>query len=513
MSSVIGKILKGGFWLRKKVNIKFRTPKQQQLTELKILLAKAQNTYFGKKFDFRSILSADDSYIAFQKNVPIYDYDSIFEQFWHRTLKGEADICWPEKVKYFALSSGTSGSASKRIPVTGDMIKAVQRVGYNNILAFENFNLNEEEVFGKTTLLIGGSTNLTKKENYFEGDVSGINSAHLPYWLKLRYAPGEDIAAEKDWNLKVEMIVENAPKWDIATIVGVPSWVQLILEKIIEKYNVSDIHKIWPNLQLYIHSGVNIEPYRIALQQLFGKNVSFIETYIASEGSFAYQPRPENNWMKFYLLGGIFYEFIPFDEENFDENGDVKPNAKTLPIYETQNEIDYAMLISTCSGAWRYLIGDVIRFKNAEENEFIITGRTKQFLSIVGEHLSIDNLNQAIKTAIEFCKINIKEFTVFAEKDDKTFAHRWFVACDEFCDKHALLQCIDNELKKLNDDYAVERESALKNLSLEVLPTSVFHQFLTKQGKSGAQIKFPRVLKGKIMEDWKKFIAEQKKSV
>lgn len=510
MSSVIGKILKGGFWLRKKVNIKFRTPKQQQITELKILLAKAQNTHFGKTFDFRKILSADDVYNAYTSNVPIFDYDSITSQWWYRTLQGEADVCWPEKVKYFALSSGTSGSASKRIPVTTEMIKAVQRVGYNNILAFENFHLNEEEVFGKTTLLIGGSTNLTKKGNYFEGDVSGINSAHLPYWLKLRYAPGEDIAAEKDWNLKVEMIVENAPKWDIATIVGVPSWVLLILEKIIEKYNVKTIHEIWPNLQLYIHSGVNIEPYRNALQNLFSKNVSLIETYIASEGSFAYQPYPEKNWMKFYLLAGIFYEFIPFDNKNFDENGDLKHNATAIPIYEVENEIDYAMLISTCSGAWRYLIGDVIKFKNATESEFIITGRTKQFLSIVGEHLSLDNLNQAIKNIIEKYNINIKEFTVFAEKIEKTFAHRWFIACDENINIKELQISIDTELKKLNDDYIVERENALKEMTLEILPTSVFHQFLISQGKTGAQIKFPRVLKGKIMEDWKEFISKQK---
>lgn len=506
--SLLGSIIRGSFWLRNKVDITIRSAKQQQLSVLNKLLIKAENTEFGQYYSFDKITDDEDVYEAFKKYVPIFDYDSINEKWWKKLKSGKQNITWHEHIQYFALSSGTSGSASKRIPVSLEMIKAVQRVGYHNVMALENFGLSNE-IFSKSTLLIGGSTNLTYNNSFYEGDISGINSKHLPYWLRMRYAPGQKIASQKSWTRKINLIVKNAKKWDISVIVGVPSWVQIIFEKIIKEYKVKTIHDIWPNLELYIHSGVSIEPYRASFQKLTNKKLVFAETYVASEGSFGFQVSPERNWMRFYLLGGVFFEFVEFNETNFDESGNIKAHAKAHAIWQLQNEKDYAVLISTCAGAWRYLIGDVVRIKDADNGEFIITGRTKHFLSIVGEHLSEDNMNQAIKEICADFNMQIKEFCVCGEPYDSMFAHRWYIGTNDKIDITLFTNRLDKILCTLNDDYAVERLSALKEIFVEFVTPDLFYTFLKKEKKEGAQIKFPRVLKGSLQDKWKSHLGDK----
>jgi hypothetical protein len=322
------------------------------------------------------------------------------------------------------------------------------------------------------------------------------------------YKPGKKIAREKDWAKKLEEIVENAPNWDIGFIVGVPAWLQLCIEKIIERYKLNNIHELWPNLAFYVHGGVAMDPYKKGFKKLLGKPITYIETYLASEGFLAYQNRQDATGMHLALNNNIFFEFVPFDDTNFDSDGNMTEDPEALMIHEIEEGKDYAILISTNAGAWRYAIGDTVRLVDKERSEIIITGRTKHFLSLVGEHLSVDNMTKAIEMTSEELNISIPEFTVAGVPYGNFFAHEWFIATDDAPDAKKLAQVLDAKLKILNDDYEVERNHALKAVTAHVLPEQVFLDFMKSKGKVGGQHKFPRVLKGKMLEDWKSFLAE-----
>ena len=288
-----------------------------------------------------------------------------------------------------------------------------------------------------------------------------------------------------------------------------PAWVQIVLERIIAYHKVNNIHDIWPNLNIYIHGGVSFEPYRQHFKKLLGKPIHYIETYMASEGSFGFQARPGEPGIKLVLNNGIFFEFVPFNEENFDEDGNPREHVDTVLVHEVEEVTDYAVMISTCSGAWRYIIGDVVRFTNAREHEIIIVGRTKQFLSLCGEHMSVDNMNKAIDAVQRKLGIQIREYTVAGFAYDGLFAHRWYIGCDEYCGvADQVRTVIDQTLCEINDDYAVERTSALKEVFVEVLPNSVFIDYMRFQGKEGAMNKFPRVLKGKQLAAWENYLKD-----
>jgi hypothetical protein len=270
---------------------------------------------------------------------------------------------------------------------------------------------------------------------------------------------------------------------------------------------------MWPNLAFFVHGGVSFEPYKKGFEKLLGKPITYIETYLASEGFIAYQDRQLSEGMRLVTGEHIFMEFVPFDDKNFDANGDMIDQPEALMIHEVEEGRDYALLISTAAGTWRYLIGDTIRFVDKEKCEIVITGRTKHFLSLVGEHLSVDNMNKAIQLASEELNISIPEFTVAGIPHGNFFAHQWYLACDDKADKEQLRNIIDQKLKELNDDYAVERRSALKEVFVEVLSEQQFLDFMRSKGKVGGQHKFPRVLKGRLLEDWQQFLQKEKTAV
>jgi hypothetical protein len=351
------------------------------------------------------------------------------------------------------------------------------------------------------------STELKKQGGYFEGDVSGISARRVPIWFQKYYKPGKKISKEADWNVKLEEITRQADKWDIGIITGVPAWVQLLMEKVIAHYNLKTIHDIWPNLRVYAHGGVSFEPYRKSFEKFFKYPVHYIEMYPASEGFFAFQPEPGVRYMKLISDNGIFYEFIPFDEQNFDASGELKAGAKAISIGEVEENKDYALVLSSCAGAWRYLIGDVIRFVNRKEGNIVISGRTKHFLSLVGEHLSVDNMNKAVEHVSSVFNAEIPEFTVAGIPYDGTFAHQWYLGSDKHLDSTAVKAALDKKLNELNDDYAVERKAALKDIFVEIVPVEKFYSFMTSKGKLGGQNKFPRVMKSAQLEEWKKFIS------
>jgi hypothetical protein len=508
--AILGTLLKRSLKLRENMEQEYSSPFELQKNVLKDLMITAADTEFGRYYHFLEVLKyfrkgPKEFYKHFQQ-IPLHDYNKIHKDWWQLSLKGVKDICWPGRMKYFALSSGTSESSSKYIPITKDMTKAIQRTSIRQILSLAKYDL-PSKFFETGILMVGGSTHLNKRGSYYEGDLSGIQAARLPYWFQGFYKPGKKIAKTRKWSAKLEEITRKAAEWDIGIIVGVPAWIQILLEKIIDHYGVKHIHEVWPNLRVYVHGGVSFDPYRKGFEKLLGRPIYYIETYLASEGFIAYQSSPRHGSMKLVLNNGIFYEFIPFTEDNFLPSGEMSPKAKTLLIDEVEEGKDYALLLSTCAGAWRYLIGDVIRFTSVEESEIIITGRTKHFLSLCGEHLSVDNMNKAIELVSNELNLDIREFTVAGIPHDNLFAHHWYIGTDQPADPRTVKERLDQHLKALNDDYAVERSAALKEVHVDILPTQTFYSWLEAKGKSGGQNKFPRVLKNAQLEDWQAFIS------
>ncbi len=510
--ALLGNLIARSLQLRKKFHLPVATPETYQKYTLRQLLDRGQYTSFGKHYGFASSLLSRklDLVAAFREVVPLHTYDDMYDQWWNRSQKGEENVSWPGKVKYFALSSGTSEAASKHIPVTQDMIKSIKKVGFKQLYSMANYKI-PPVAFEKGILMLGGTTSLFEKGEYYEGDMSGISAKNMPRWMSsLLYKPGQKISKRPKWEDRIRLIVENARSWDVGIVCGVPAWVQIVLERVVQYYGVKNIHEIWPNLSVYIHGGVSMEPYRESFKKMLGKKMTYIETYMASEGSFGFQARPGAG-IKLVLNAGIFFEFIPFTDENFDEDGNMKGKPRTFLVHEVKEGVEYAVVLSTCSGAWRYLIGDVIRFTSAKEYEIAIVGRTKQFLSMCGEHLSVDNMNKAIDTVSKQLGITIREFTVTGFRLDNRFAHRWYIGCD---DNHVNVQqvkeLLDETLCKLNDDYEVERTSALTEVFVDILPSATFIDYMRVKGRYGAMNKFPRVLKGTQMNEWTAYVEKIK---
>lgn len=506
--AIIGNLLKRGIKLRESLDQEYSSPYDLQKHELKHLLMQAVGTEFGKAYNFKEILGtyrSRDSHAffdSFRSEVPIHDYNRMYNDWWHLTLKGKKDVTWPGRVRYFALSSGTSEASTKHIPITKDMVKAIRKTSLRQILTLGKYDL-PPQLFQKGIMMLGGSTDLNNKGTYYEGDLSGITASKIPFWFQVFYKPGKKIAKTRDWAEKLDEITLKAKDWDIGIIVGVPAWIQLLIEKIIAHYGVSNIHEIWPNLSIFVHGGVSFTPYKKGFEQLLGKPIQYIETYLASEGFLAFQAKPGHTSMRLVLNNSIFYEFVPFVEQNLDENGNIRSDAPTLMIDQVEEGKDYAILLTTTAGAWRYVIGDVVRFTDKDQAEIIITGRTKHFLSLCGEHLSVDNMNRAVALVSDELNINIKEFTVIGKPDGTLFGHHWYIGTDDKVDAAVLRDRIDHHLRALNDDYHTEREHALKGFYLTALPTEAFYQWMREQGKEGGQNKFPRVInKPAQLESW-----------
>ena len=486
-------------------NISVSRAKEYQIRTLKRILNKAKDTQFGQQYYFDTILDSGSVYSSFRNMVPAGDYLNMLP-WWEKARAGEEDVTWPGKIEHFALSSGTSDGASKYIPVSPDMVKAIRRASMRQVLAIARTDMPKDHMT-KHWLMIGGSTSLNYNGTYYAGDLSGITTSKIPPLFQRLSKPDPEIKASDNWQEKIERITAEAPNWDVSMVAGVPAWIQLLFQNIIDRYSLSNIHDIWPHLEVYIHGGVSIKPYKAGINALLGKPIKYFETYLASEGFIAFQNRQDNEGgMRMLLRNGIFYEFVRFDEENFDDHYRLKPDAHAVPMWEAEEGVEYALLLSTCSGAWRYLIGDTIKFTNLKKREIIITGRTKHFLSLVGEHLSVDNMTDAVKSLAESLHENFEEFTVFGTLDNTVFGHQWYIGTHntELIGKEYTSQ-LDGFLRDLNDDYAVERDHALKHMKATFIPIDWFNEWMRVNDKEGSQHKFPRVMKGETLENWQSF--------
>jgi signal recognition particle subunit SEC65 len=502
---IIGKLLKKTTAIGYKRNFNKGKEYHDQLKMLEKLLVKAKNTKFGFHYDFQQTLEQEEIVESFQSTVPIVDYERFYDTWLKHSILGVKDNTWPGKIKHYALSSGTTGSPSKRIPVTEEMIRTFQKSSMRQITMLHELNLSEE-FYNASILAVGGCTKLVKKPTHIEGDLSGILKKHTSFILSPFAKPGKRIAGIKDWNEKMEKMIEKAPNWNIGVIAGVPSWCIMLMERIIERYNLKSIHDIWPNFDVYVHGGVFMKPYIPRLEKVLGKKVHLLDTYLASEGYFGFQTSVERKGMQLLLDTGVFFEFVPFNSEFFDENGNLRDPHRAFTLSEVEEGIDYAMVITTNAGLWRYMIGDLVRFVDVEEREVVLTGRIKQFLSLCGEHLSLDNINEAIVSTAEKLKIEISEFCIYPKVDLQK--HSWFIGTKSKMDKKRILSTIDKKLKELNDDYASARKYTLTDPEITVLDPDCFYRFMNAIGKSGSQNKFPRVMNEQQSQQWLNYLKE-----
>ena len=489
--AVIGKLLKKTNEISYKKIFKKGKDYNNQLRTLYKLLDKAKFTRFGNEYHFEGIVISENLVEDFQQTVPITYYEEFHDKWLAKTIAGEKNHTWPGKINHFALSSGTTGSSSKRIPVTKQMIRSFHKTSMHQTSTFYKLQLSDKFYEAKF-LAIGGSTKLNKCNNRFEGDLSGILKKNTSFIFHPFTKPNNNISKISDWNKKMDRIVEKAPSWDIGIIAGVPSWCIMVMEKIVNHYKLNSIHDIWPNLEVYLHGGVYLDPYKSRLDKVLGKQINLLNTYLASEGYFAYQTSADREGMQLLLGNGIFYEFIPFNRDFFDENGNLKDKKTAFNLSQVKKRIDYAMVITTNAGLWRYMIGDLVQFTDIEKNEIKITGRIKQFLSLVGEHLSLDNINEAVKLAGKKLELEIDEFCI--APDVENCMHEWYIGTNQKVKIDKLISKIDVTLQHLNDDYKTCRKHNLNTPKIHLLPPQVFYDFLERNGKTGSQNKFPRVL-------------------
>lgn len=501
---IIGKLIQRSTAISFKRISRARADYKQQLEVLRQNIDVSKKTTFGQKHHFSTLLHKSDFVSRFQQRVPITDYDAFYENWLHETIKGKKDHTWPGRIKYFALSSGTTGAPSKRIPVSTEMIRSFQRVSLRQFSVLHELNLSDS-FYSAKVLAVGGSTKLKKIGQHFEGDLSGILKKHTSLIATPFTKPNKKITNLKDWKAKLPLMVQEAPKWDIGIMAGIPSWCILLLEEIVAHYQLKSIHDIWPNFQVYVHGGVYMDPFVERLKKVSGKPVILLDTYLASEGYFAYQTSPRKKGMTLLMNNSIFFEFVPFNAEYFDESGELKNKYKAYTISEVKPGIDYAMVITTNAGLWRYMLGDLIRFVDTTTHEIIIAGRIKQFLSICGEHLSLDNINQALVRVSQARQLSISEYTIHA--DEQNLKHCWYVGCDTELPAEELMRHIDEALQATNDDYAYVRKHSMPLPSLKVLPTAVFYAFLESIGKLGAQNKMPRVMNKQQADRWTAYLS------
>lgn len=504
--AIIGKIIKTGIELNQKLSIDFAPDEDPQLSQLKELLDKAKDTSFGKYYGFAEILKSDDIISRFKSEVPVHDYNSMHSNWWHKQ-QVYPDITWPGSPEFFALSSGTTGKSSKRIPMTDDFLQTMRDVGRSLIKELPNFDF-PEELFESEILMLSSTTHLEKNaDGFLEGEISGINVSNFPGYYDLFYRPGKEIAGIKKWDDRVSAIVKEAPEWNIGAIAGIPSWVLLLLQEIVKRHNLKSIHDIWPNFSVYASGGVAYETYRKDFDALCSKPITIIDTYLASEGFFGYTARPDTMAMKLALNHGYYYEFIPFDSRGVDEMGALLKKPVSHSIHEVEENKDYVMIISSCAGAWRYSIGDTVKFIDKAENEIVITGRTKFYLNVVGSQLSEEKMDAAILEVSDKLKISVNEYAVAGLKNKTgNYIHQWVIVTDDKFDSEEFSRLLDESLQAANKNYKVARGKALKDIQVKGISKDIYHDYLEKSKKKGGQIKTPKVMDGEKMSGFMEFI-------
>lgn len=467
-----------------------KNPIEIQDNCLNDLINFAKNTEFGKKYGFCNI----KNYRDFADKIPIFDYSS-FKPYIEKVMNGEQNTIWPTEIKWFAKSSGTTAGRSKYIPISKESLDNCHFKSGKDIIMIYADKYPESGVFDGKSLAIGGSTNINENsENSYSGDLSAVLIKNLPFWTYFRRVPNEEISLLEDWDEKLDKIVKTTTNKNVTNLVGVPSWLLVLIHKILDYTGKSNILEVWPNLELFVHGGVNFMPYQKLYEDLIpSSKMTYLETYNASEGFFGIQDEFEQRKDDLLLMldYGIFYEFIDISDYNAGK-------MKTIPLAEIKTDVNYAIVISTNGGLWRYLIGDTVKFTSRNPYKFVITGRTKHFINAFGEELIIDNAQKAITYACDKTGARIREFTVapiFFKKEPQG-THEWlfeFIISPK--DMQKFMIYIDNKLKEINSDYDAKRYN---NMTMgfpeyHILKKGTFYKWLQIHNKLGGQHKVPRL--------------------
>ncbi len=475
---------------------------QDQL--LNDLLFKARNTEWGKKYKYDQIKSYED----FRERVPLQNYQDV-RPFVERMLKGEQNILWPSDIRWFAKSSGTTGDRSKFIPISKESLTTCHYKAGKDVLTLYCNNYPDTGIFDGKGLIMGGSHKVSEYNNKaFVGDLSAVLLQNAPSYSNFYRIPDLSIALLDNWEEKLDKLAHATFGENVTNVSGVPSWNLVLMKRILEITGRNNILEVWPRMEVFIHGGVNFDPYKSQYDQILpSPDMRYMETYNASEGFFGIQDRKEGNDMLLMLDYGIFFEFIPMDEFG-------KDNPTVLPLAEVQTGTNYAIVISTNAGLWRYLIGDTVRFTSLNPHRIKISGRTTSFINAFREELIVDNTDTALKTACEKSGAIIAEYTAAPVylKNNETAAHEYIIEFEREPENlDDFIKILDDELKKLNSDYEAKRSGDLMLQKPKVVsvPKNTFFGWLKAKGRIGGQNKVPRLYNDrKYVEEIMKFLKE-----
>ena len=452
------------------------------------LISSAENTQWGKIYDYKSI----ETQQQFKDRVPIQNYDTL-KPYIERMLKGEQNVLWPSEIKWFAKSSGTTSDRSKFIPVSEESLQECHFKGGKDLLSiFCNNRPNNQILTGKG-LVLGGSHQINQlNEDSFYGDLSAVLIKNLPMWAEYYRTPAISIALMDNYEEKMDRMAEATIKENVTNISGVPTWTIVLAKKVLEMTGKSNLLEVWPNLELYFHGAVNFKPYVSQFKELIpSDDMYYLETYNASEGFFGIQDQVNSDEMLLMLDYGIYYEFLPL-EHIADEN------PKTLSLDEVKLYKNYAIIISTNGGLWRYMIGDTIQFTSVHPFRIRITGRTKHFINAFGEEVIIDNAEQAIAQACKSTHAVVKDYTAcpIYFKGQEVGGHEWIIEFDQQpTNIDQFTDVLDKTLREVNSDYDAKRfnDMALRRPKVHNAPKDTFYNWLKSKGKLGGQHKVPRL--------------------
>jgi len=478
-------------WFLKKrfhqIELFLKYPNEVQEELLFQLLSKAKDTEFGKRYDFKSI----KDYATFSNRIPVSTYED-YKDVIERARKGEHNIFWPDPIKWFAKSSGTTSSKSKFIPVSQDALENCHYAAGKDLLCMYLNNNEDAQLFTGKSLRLGGSKELYKENGTSFGDLSAILIDNMPFWAEFSSTPSNKVSLMSDWETKMEAIVNETIQENVTSLAGVPSWMLVLLNNVLEKTGKDNLFEVWPNLEVYFHGGVSFVPYQEQYKKILPKqNFRYYEIYNASEGFFAIQDHNNSNELLLMLDYGIFYEFIPMETYG-------TKHEKTIRLSEVEVDKNYAIVITTNAGLWRYKIGDTVKFTSTDPYRIKITGRTKHHINVFGEELIIENAEEALKKVCKKTKAEIIDYTaapIFMKGKEKG-AHEWLI---EFktppSDLDYFNELLDNALKSLNSDYEAKRYNnmTLNKPKIHIARPNLFYDWLKQNNKLGGQHKVPRL--------------------
>ncbi len=479
-------------WYMKKrihqIELFIKYPLDVQEEWLHTLISSAENTEWGKLYDYKSILTVSQ----FKDRVPIQNYDTL-KPYIERMLKGEQNILWPSDIKWFAKSSGTTSDRSKFIPVSEEALEECHYKGGKDMISIYCNNRPNTQMFTGKGLVLGGSHQINQLcDDIHFGDLSAVLIKNLPMWAEYYRTPDISIALMDNYEEKMDKMAEATIKENVTNISGVPTWTIVLAKKVLQLTGKNNLLEVWPNLELYFHGAVNFNPYREQFKELIpSDNMYYLETYNASEGFFGIQDQDNSEELLLMLDYGIFYEFLPL--ENLEDE-----NPNTLTLDQVQLYKNYAIIISTNAGLWRYLIGDTVQFTSISPFRIKITGRTKHFINAFGEEVIIDNAENALSKACAVTSATVKDYTAcpIYFKGEEVGGHEWIIEFEtQPKDFEQFIDVMDQTLREVNSDYDAKRfkDMALRRPKVHNAPTDTFYKWLKARGKLGGQHKVPRL--------------------